>query len=445
MSAKNDKLCDGLLLSAAIGACAVGTWMGVGAKGLAGSALCVVGCLLSCFVGILLLRRPEPLLTGRHMLCAIFGLYLAMCLRLCLLDYTAGDYNGFLHVWVDSMKQLSVREVLVTPIGDYNMPYLYLLLVLSRLPIYDLYGIKLISLLADVCLAEAVARLVGLSTRRGGVILASFLATLLAPTVVINSGLWGQCDAVYSAFALWGLYLGLKDRPVLSVMAFACAFSFKLQAVFILPILLFLLVKGKLRLRHLWIFPATFLVIMLPVLLAGRSIPHTFGIYLNQARDYRYLSLNAPSVWAMIPNDYFDALDPAPVLMAGIGALLLLYGFLPRYRALEASDLIAVAFLFSLAIPWLLPRMHERYFYMAEVLSIPYAARRLRNLPAAVILLAGGFLVYCPYLFGEMPILSNAGVAAIYGLLLMYLTADLLRQTIRRERSDAVQIEAEPS
>ena len=166
---------------------------------------------------------------------------------------------------------------------------------------------------------------------------------------------------------------------------------------------------------------------MLPALLAGRSFSDTFGIYVDQTGAYPYLSLNAPTFWSLIPNDFFSNLDPAPILFAGIITLLLLYAFLKRYRQLSTGDLISLSLVFSLAIPWLLPKMHERYFYLAEMLSIVYAAQYPRRLPVTIILLGGGFLAYCSYLFGGMRILSNELLAAIYGLLLVYLVVMLLR------------------
>ncbi len=220
-----------------------------------------------------------------------------------------------------------------------------------------------------------------LVTRRDGVILAAFFGALLAPTCFLNSAYWGQCDSIYAAFCLWGLYYGLKKRPILSMVMLAFALGFKLQAIFILPITAFLLVKRLVSLRHLPAFPIAFFVLMLPVLLAG------------------------------------------------IVTLLLLYAFLPRCRNMSDGSMIAAALIFTLAIPWLLPRMHERYFYLAEMLSVVYAARYPRRLAVPCILLGGGFLSYCLYLFGGMHILSLELVAASYGVLLVYLTAALLRDT----------------
>ena len=397
----------------------------------AGALVCVLIALLF-WAGLSFLLLRFPLFGLRYTIYAIIGVFLCLQLRLSLFDYISPDYVSFLGPWTETMRGMTVREVLVTPIGDYNMPYLYLLLIISRLKLYDLYCIKLISVLSDLFLALAVGKLARLVLHREGLVLTAFLGVLLAPTVCLNSAYWGQCDGVYACFALWGLYFGLKKLPVRSMVLFAFSFAFKLQAIFILPVAVFLLVLEYLHPKHLAVFPATFVVIMLPALLAGRSFSDTFGIYLSQTNAYPYLSLKAPSFWSLIPNEYFGNVSTAAVLLAGIVTLLLLACFLRHPEKLTRTDLIDLALLFSLAIPWLLPRMHERYFYLAEVLSLVFAALHPRKLPVTVILLGGGFLIYCSYLFGGMRIFSTELLGALYGLTLLYLTLMLFRQVSSR-------------
>ena len=436
----NERLCRGLLLVFGVAGIAAATFLGASdLRGQDALGCCVV-VLLYWLLGAMLLLRKPLFRRLEHTVCAVLGLYMCLFLRLSLFDYVSPDYVSFLGPWSETMRSMTVRQALVTPIGDYNMPYLYLLLILSRIPVYDLYGIKLISVLSDVFLALGLGRLAAETARRERPVLLAFFAGLLAPTILFNSAYWGQCDGIYACFSVWGLYYGLKKRPVLSMVFFAFAFSFKLQAVFILPVIAFLLVKEKLRLRDFVWFPVTFLGVMLPALLAGRSLSDTFGIYLNQTNAYPYLSLNAPSMWSLIPNDFFSRLDETSVLLAGIVTLLLLYGFLRRCGAMEDRDLIPVGLIFTLAIPWLLPCMHERYFYLAECLSILYLVRYPHRIGVPVVILGGGFLAYCSYLFGGMRILSNELVAVAYGLTLLYLIVKLLRETDARMTKKEVHV-----
>ena len=420
-----DRLCKLIYILAGVCGVVLAFYMAVTA--LVGDAASVLfsACitLLYGVIGCAVLLRRPLFKSMANTCCAMALLLAALFLRLSLFDHISGDYVSFLSIWTETMRGMTAGQALSTPIGDYNMPYLYVILLISRLPFYDLYCIKLFSVLMDVAAALAVGKLAALMTRKSLPVLLAFAAALLAPTTWLNSAYWGQCDSVYGAFALWGLYFGLSRRPRASMVMFALSLAFKLQAVFILPIVAFLLVTNRLKLRQLPLFPVVFLAAMVPALLGGRSLHDTFSIYLDQTNAYPYLSLNAPSFWSLIKNDLFYDFTAAPVLMALILTLLVLFVFLNRYKSMDTQSLMELALIFSLLIPWCLPRMHERYFYLAEVLSIVYAAAYPKRIPVAVGLLFGGFLIYGAYLFGEVPILSMRLIAAIYGGILIYLTA----------------------
>ena len=187
-----------------------------------------------------------------------------------------------------------------------------------------------------------------------------------------------------------------------------------------------LLCVGRIRLKDVWVFPAGFVGISVPALLAGRSFFDTFSIYFSQTQSYPYLSLNAPSFWSLIDNNYFSNMASAPVLIAMSLSLGLLLLALWHGERLDDRGLLLLGLVFSLMIPWLLPRMHERYFYFAELLSLVYGAMYPRKIAVPAILMTGGFLVYSQYLFGGAPILSLRLVAAIYGALLLYLLWQLM-------------------
>ena len=434
MEASRKRLCIGISLLA--GAVGVAMAMVLALSGLSaalGQKMALLLCILILWgAGAAVLLKWDLLGKTEYAVAGLLVLLLGLCLRLALLDYRSPDYNTFLSQWVATMKAMTVRETLTTPIGDYNMPYLYLLLLISRLPIRDIYGIKLFSMLADVAAALAVAALVRHLTKKDGAVLLAFLAAMFCPTTWLNSGYWGQCDSVYGALGLWALYAGMQKRSKTCWLLFALSLSFKLQAVFLLPMAVVLLGCGKIRLKDVWVFLAGFVGISLPALLAGRSFTDTFSIYLSQTQAYPYLSLNAPSFWSLIDNGYYDALAGAPVLLAMSLCLMLLLMALWHGDRLEDRGLLLLGLVFSLTIPWLLPKMHERYFYFAELLSLVYGAMNPKKIAVPGILMAGGFLVYSQYLFGGAPILSLRLVAAIYGVLILY----LLRQLMQRLKSN---------
>ena len=74
---------------------------------------------------------------------------------------------------------------------------------------------------------------------------------ILLPTVVMNSSIWGQCDAIYVTFCVGSVYFLIKKRPWLAAAFFGVAFTFKLQAIFFLPVLVMVLIVNRHRLRSL--------------------------------------------------------------------------------------------------------------------------------------------------------------------------------------------------
>ncbi len=92
---------------------------------------------------------------------------------------------------------------------------------------------------------------------------------------------------------------------------------------------------------------------------------------------------------------------------------------------MTSEILLKIALVFALAIPFLLPEMHERYFYLADVLSILYAFYFPRYFFVAVIMQACSLLSYAPYLQGSQ-IISLAYVAAAVLVITIITTGDLV-------------------
>ncbi len=323
----------------------------------------------------------------------------AIILRLFLFDEVSSDYTNFLSHWLAEMRSLSGVEAIARPIGDYNMPYLYFLFILSKSELYDLYMIKLFSVVFDFVLALGVSAMVLELKNNKFAGIAAYCAALFLPTVFLNSAHWGQCDSIYAALIVWAMYFALKGHGKSASVFFALAFSFKIQTIFALPIIIFLVLRNKIRLKQLLLFPATFVLTLLPALLCGRSFYDTFSIYLKQTESYPKLTLNCPTLWALFPEDVFEPFGSASLYLAGAVVLLAILFIYKNRGKLGLTELFDVLFVFSLIFPFFLPRMHERYFYLAEILSVIYVLiHKGRFLPLLINLTS--FSCYCAFLFG---------------------------------------------
>lgn len=298
---------------------------------------------------------------------------LAILLRVRFFPLESGDYHQFLHGWFTRIRESGGLASIGMDLGDYMPPYFYLLALLSYFPLNDLLLIKLLSCAADVFLAYFVLRLVELYAPRGLAGPAAYAAVLFLPSVVLNSAAWGQCDAIYTAGLVACVYNLARGKDVGAVAAFSVAFVFKLQAVFLAPFLLLMLIKGKLRARSLLVFPAVYLLAVLPAALMGRDFLSLLTVYYRQAGQYSLISMFLPNLYTWFPTNSPAWVSRLAVL--GAGALVLLsVGFLCRRRfRFTQGTVVSLALYFVLLVPYFLPHMHERYFYPADVLSVAYA------------------------------------------------------------------------
>lgn len=160
----------------------------------------------------------------------------AVSVRVLFFPFRSGDYDAYFSRWYEFITQHGGFAALRYHFANYNVPYLYLLTLLTYSPIPALYGIKLISVGFDIVLAVFTYRIVAL--RRPDTwwpVLAAGIVVFL-PTVVLNSSMWGQTDSIYSALGIGAVYFVLTRRPWLACLLFGIAISFKLQIIFLFPV-----------------------------------------------------------------------------------------------------------------------------------------------------------------------------------------------------------------
>jgi len=327
----------------------------------------------------------------------------ALLARLLPLELHSADYDVFLYEWVEFYRSNGGFSALMLSIGDYNFPYLYFLAFFSYLNINQLYLIKALSIIFDILLALYAMRLIALSDRRRYIRFSAYFAVLLLPTVWMNSAWWAQCDSIYTAFMLMALYYGLKRRGWLSVAFAAIAFSFKLQSVFLLPIYMILLIARRVNWKQLFAFPAVYLLTVFPAVFAGRRLIDALTIYIHQTEQYSdYLTLNAPSIFAFVDQQGKTTLFSALGILAAFVFLLFLflYAFLRRNK-LDDGVIVLMAGAMALFVPFFLPSMHERYFYLADIMTLVCAFSAVRLWPAPVLVEFGSWTGYHAYLLNR--------------------------------------------
>lgn len=170
-----------------------------------------------------------------------------------------------------------------TRVGNYNFLYQTLIAALGYLPIKSLYAYKILSCVFDLVLAWAAGKLASTSNSgfcRGYRFAAAFGLVFLSPIVVLNSAGWAQCDSMWTSMCLLTLALLKERKPVAAMAAYGLAFAFKLQAIFLLPVIIYLWAKERtFSLLLLLEVPLVMVVTAIPALVAGRSVADIFFIY----------------------------------------------------------------------------------------------------------------------------------------------------------------------
>ena len=228
--------------------------------------------------------------------------------------------------------------------------------------------------------------------------------TLFAPTMLLNSSAWGQTDAIYTSFLVMSLYYLLLRREKTACAAFGLALSFKLQAGFLAPLFLWLLARKAIRLRSLFLIPAVWLGLLLPAWLIGRPLGELLLIYPSQGTVFDSLSKGAPNPYTWISDDLYSFMAPAG-LIATMTFVIAAAALLRVSRAKLTEDAIVLLATFSvLVMPYILPKMHDRFFFPADVISIILAFYFPRFWYVPAIIGLTSLLSYPFFLLGYRPL-----------------------------------------
>jgi Gpi18-like mannosyltransferase len=332
------------------------------------------------------------------------------------LPAVSADMQWFLIPWYDFLKAHGPQGLGMS-FSNYTPPYLYLLWLATLTSNYisGVASIKLISIFADIVNTVLVYRIVRLKYPIGSKpLLASALFWVL-PTVMINSSLWGQADALYALFLLVCLYYLLTDKPLLGVIAFGVAITIKAQAIFIAPLLAILFFKKRIAWQYFLLVPFIYILLCLPAIILGKNWMDVFTIYVSQAFTYHELSRNAPNLYIFM-NSFPYELGTAVALIITvvlIGSWIWLN--VHAKSELRKNTILFMSLVSVALVPFLLPKMLDRYFYPADIFSLLAAFYMPALWFVPILYQIISTLAYTVFLFNAPPILTQ--IAAILNTL----------------------------
>ncbi len=285
--------------------------------------------------------------------------------------YPAYDIGRWLVPWFDIFLDQGRIQAFADPFGNYTPPYLYLLSfttlftgLLSKITL-----IKLLSVVSVGVLILSIRHL--LKTLHAPRPTEGAIWVCLLPTAVCNAPLLGQCDGFWTAAAVMAIAEAVKRRAVPMLIWCGVAISFKAQAVFFAPLIVGLLINRKIPFA-LWPIPvAVYAAMMVPAWLVGWPALDLATVYVRQFQWGGEFIGNAANPWTLVNTPramgYF--------WIGYVAAIVATTGMIVAFsrRRLATRDLLEAAILSSAVLPFLLPKMHERFFFLADILSFALA------------------------------------------------------------------------
>ncbi|MDS0528183.1 hypothetical protein NNC19_21065 [Clostridium sp. SHJSY1] len=381
-------------------------------------------------------KKIINIINDNKLVAIIFISIIALIIRMNYLNNAGGDYDGFLSDWSKYLRDNGGFKAITSVETDYNAIYLYFLALFTYIPIKDLYLIKFLSFTFDFIMALAGYFLISYfkkdSHNKNIYQIAVFSGILLMPTVILNSSRWVQCDSIYTAFLFFSLYFIVKKKYNISFILYGVAITFKLQAIFLFPAYGIIYLKNRefSILKFLWI-PLINIILYIPAVIIGKPISSILDAYICQTGKYAYkTTLGYPNIYYFFSTDNVSLIKPGIIFTMCLLSLLMLF-VLYKKEKLGDKDIIELSITIIFLVTFFLPEMHDRYGYVAEVLSIIYFIIIKKDWLILLIININAIATYASYLDGVpeevMPIIAVYQFVVV-GYFMLKLISDCIKQ-----------------
>ncbi len=383
---------------------------------------------------------------------SIIGLFI----RILLLDKITDDFTVFLNNWYKGFYNNGFKEMGVNN-GDYTPAYNYFLWFLSIFRINPgskelLRCIKLFSISFDYLIAVYSGLIVYRVTNKDKTkAVLTYGLVLFCLTVFINSSLWGQCDSIYASFVIMSFYYYITSHHRTSAIMLGVAFAFKLQTVFVIPFFFVMFLRRKVNLKYLLWIPIVYSLFAIPACFAASNFIVRFKeiwmVYFKQSTDsYKQLALNCSTLYSLIFNNFSEEqyvstfAVPLALIIVGLFSFFI-------YKSKEDFDdkiLIKIFTLFVMLTPFVLPHMHERYYFVADIAIVIYVVLNPKRFYLAIVAIITSMIGYMAYLWNVYFISINGDSslsfrfgAILYLFVICFVAFDLFKNLYPNDKKQS--------
>lgn len=137
-------------------------------------------------------------------------------------------------------------------------------------------------------------------------------------------------------------------------------------------------------------------------------------------------------------DDLMPMMQNAALYACVLLTLLVVFYWLTHAKEVTPDMTLDLALFFAIFLPFVMPKIHERYFFLADMLSILYAAR-YRNRRFMPLLVVGASLMsYMPILTRQRPVDER-----VLGLMMLAALVVVSRDLLRKMRRSRAELKAE--
>ncbi|MGL5253642.1 MAG: glycosyltransferase 87 family protein [Brevinema sp.] len=349
---------------------------------------------------------------------AIIG---AIAIRLSGVPFESKDYSYFNKGWYAHFVTHGFAgfKTIYTDVNS-NYPPLFMLTyaIMAKFPVSSeyliIFNVKVVQFIADFILAYLGYRFILEGTQKKDFAIFAFITILLSPIQWLNSSPWGQVDVLYSMVGIAASYLLFKKHHFVSFLLLGVAFAFKPHTMFLIP--LFVLISYERKIN-----PAYFLLLGIPHTVTALFVSIFFKTPLK--RSFWILFEQGGGRLGRSSNNVASLLFPGGDLVT-IGFIFLLvttilicavlfYAFTKRTKPLTFEKFTLWALVTTLTTPLFLPNMHDRFFYLPEVLSLIYVFYKPKYFYVPLMLHLASLSAYTSFLLNLrlMPIHYSSMIA----------------------------------
>ncbi len=272
------------------------------------------------------------------------------------------DHGTFV-AWANSLATEGFRNF-YNGWSDYLPGYPYILWLLGKINLLGIIPENLLfkfpAILADLATGLLIYKILSRSKGEKWGLIGSAIY-IFNPAVFANSSLWGQVDSLTALASMLAVYL-LPVNLFLSAAVLSVGTLIKPQAAFLLPVIVFMLIKNKNSLFDfvkyaacgLFIFVAAFIPFWSHSTLLA-FIYERLNLSLNQ---YPYISVNAFNFWGIVGLWNRDTIYSQ---LTGYTLVLLSVVFLSlKLWKVKHAEYYLMSFVFGASFVFF-TRMHERH------------------------------------------------------------------------------------